>query len=191
MGARHVGLRTVVVKIRRKIVEVLMNNPYEELEYLADFLPDEGESVIVSRRRGQLVCESYFEPMTSSSNTQSQQIDRELYGRLSTVESRLRLLWQTPAMVSVLSFYWVCVVLHRVFELGWSAWYLDLGLGMMILVGCYQYVQYQRRRYFLESVCPALQKWMVEHQLDKYTLIAWLTAHRNLSTLRDALTRWT
>jgi len=168
-----------------------MNNPYEELEYLADFLPDEGEAVIVSRRRGQLVCETYFEPMTTSNSSQGQQIDRELYGRLSMVESRLKLLWQTPAMVSVLAFYWVCVVLHRVFELGWSAWYLDLGLGMMIVAGCYHYVQYQRRRYFLEAVCPALQKWMVDHQLDKYTLIAWLTAHRNLSTLREALTRWT
>ena len=38
-----------------------MNNPYEDLEYLAEFLPEEGESVIVTRRRGQLVCESYFE----------------------------------------------------------------------------------------------------------------------------------
>ena len=66
-----------------------MNNPYEDLEYLAEFLPEEGESVIVTRRRGQLVCESYFETHATPP-AQAGLIDREFYGRLTTIETSLQ-----------------------------------------------------------------------------------------------------
>ncbi len=167
-----------------------MNNPYEDLEYLAEFLPEEGESVIVTRRRGQLVCESYFETHPTPP-AQAGLIDREFYGRLTTIDTRLRILWHTPAIIAVLTYYWACVAFHRGFGLGWSAWYLDLGLALIVGVTCLGYIQQRRKHYFLNAICPALQKWMIDHQLDKYTLIAWLATHRNLATLRQALTRWT
>ena len=61
-----------------------MSTPFEELEYLSDYLPEEGESVIVTRRAGELVCESgpggrYGDGL----------LDPELYGRL--VQWNLRL----------------------------------------------------------------------------------------------------
>lgn len=168
-----------------------MNNPYEDLEYLSEFLPEEGESVIISRRRGQLVCESYLEPMHSQYTNGPALIDRELYGRLTMADTRLRVIWQAPAIVAVLTFYLMSLTVHRMLSVGWSGWYLDLGLALLIGVTCYHFIQSQRRRYFLTTVCPALQKWMLDHQLDKYTLIAWLTMHRNLSALKEALTRWT
>lgn len=167
-----------------------MNNPYEDLEYLAEFLPEEGESVVISRRRGQLVCESYFEPMSGYTPQQSL-VDRELYGRLAVVNARLQAQWQTPALITALLFYWLSVASYRLAGLNWSAWQHGLGLAIVMAFACYVYVQWSTRRYFVSQVCPQLQKWMSEHQLDKYTLIAWLTMHRNLSALRRALTYWT
>jgi hypothetical protein len=38
-----------------------MATPFEELEYLADQLPEEGESIIVTRMYGELVCQQYVE----------------------------------------------------------------------------------------------------------------------------------
>lgn len=170
--------------------EIEMSNPYEDFEYLADFLPEEGESVIISRRRGQLVCESYLDSMSSYS-PQPSVVDRELYGRLVMVNAKLKRLWQNPVIIAVLMFYWLSVTTHRFLGLGWGGWYLDLGLALVVGVTCYQYILHVQKNYFMLTVCPALQKWMVEHQLDKYTLVAWLSAHRNFSALRNALTRWT
>jgi hypothetical protein len=166
------------------------NNPYEDLEYLAEFLPEEGESVIVTRRRGQLVCETFFESMPQTAS-QTGLVDRELYGRLATLDAKMRVLWQTPVVMTVLATYWACVTLHRGLGLGWNGWYLDVGLMLIAGVACLRFIQRRQRRYFLTQVCPALQKWMIDYQIDKYSLIAWLTTHRNLVTLRHALTRWT
>jgi hypothetical protein len=33
-----------------------MFTPFEELEHLAEYLPDEGESVLITRKDGELVC---------------------------------------------------------------------------------------------------------------------------------------
>ena len=126
-----------------------MSSPFEELEYLADFLPEEGESVVVSRRRGQLVCETLLEPSPFTS-VPSSQIDRGLFGRLATINARLKNLKTGPILVTLLSCYWICVVMHRFFAIGWSGWYLDLGLGLLMGVACYLYVQYRQRKYFLE-----------------------------------------
>ncbi len=167
-----------------------MNSPFEDLEYLADFLPEEGESVIVSRRRGQLVCESYSEP-TPFSPAPTGRIDRELFGRMTTMNTRLRNLQIGPILVTLLSCYWLCVIMHRFFALGWAGWYLDLGLALLMGVSCYLYVQFRQRKYFLEMVCPLMKQLMMDHQLEKYSLIAYLAQHRNLSTLACAFTRWT
>ncbi len=167
-----------------------MNSPFEDLEYLADFLPEEGESVIMSRRRGQLVCETYLEP-TPFPSTPPGRIDRELFGRMTTINTRLRNLKIGPVLVTLLSYYWLCVMMHRVFSLGWAGWYLDLGLGLLMSVSCYLYVQFRQRKYFLEIVCPLMKQLMQDHQLEKYSLIAYLSQHRNLSTLASAFTRWT
>lgn len=167
-----------------------MSSPFEELEYLADFLPEEGESVVVSRRRGQLVCETLLEPSPFTS-TPSSQIDRGLFGRLATINARLKNLKTGPILVTLLSCYWICVVMHRFFAIGWSGWYLDLGLGLLMGVACYLYVQYRQRKYFLEIICPLMKQLMQDHQLEKYSLIAYLSQHRNLSSLASAFTRWT
>ncbi len=165
-----------------------MNNPFEDLEYLADFLPEEGESVIMSRRRGQLICETYLEPAPV---VPPGIIDRELFGRMTTINTRLKNLKIGPILIAVLGSYWMCVTMHRVFTLGWSGWYLDLGLGLLIGISCYLYVQFRQRKYFLEIVCPIMKQLMRDHQLEKYSLIAYLSQHQNLSSLASAFTRWT
>lgn len=167
-----------------------MNSPFEELEYLADFLPEEGESVVMTRRRGQLVCEAYLEP-ASMPMPHPGAVDRELSGRMTMINSRLKYLKNGPVLVTILSYYWMCVLMHRLFVLGWSGWYLDLGLGLLMGVSCYLYVQFRQRKYFLELVCPLMKQLMQDHQLDKYSLIAYLSKHQNLSTLASAFTRWT
>ncbi|MBL4886051.1 MAG: hypothetical protein JKY95_16145 [Planctomycetaceae bacterium] len=167
-----------------------MNSPFEDLEYLADFLPEEGESVLMTRRRGQLVCETYIEP-ASSQAASTASVDRELFGRMTTISARLNQLKTGPILVTVLSYYWMCVLMHRTLNLGWSGWYLDLGLGLLLGVSCYLFVQFRQRKYFLEIVCPLMKQLMQDHQLDKYSLIAYLSQYRNLTTLASAFTRWT
>ena len=58
-----------------------MNSPFEELEYLADYLPDEGEAVIVVRKDGELVCEAFQREKYQEGIT-----DPEFYGRLIQCE---------------------------------------------------------------------------------------------------------
>ena len=36
-----------------------MFTPFEELEYVAEYLPEEGESVLISRKDGELVCQPW------------------------------------------------------------------------------------------------------------------------------------
>ena len=92
-----------------------MSTPFEELEYLADFLPEEGESVIVSRNHGELVCENF-----QKERPLDEMASPEFYGHLVHANERLNSLVARPVWISTLAWFWVCVLIHKVFGLGWG-----------------------------------------------------------------------
>lgn len=167
-----------------------MNNPYEDLEYLSENLPDEGESVIISRRRGQLVCEPFMDSQTSSESTAGV-INREFYGRLVATNAKLRHFWSRPLILALLLIYAVSIGMQQFFHLGWSDWVLYLAAATVILVSVGSLVRFRQRIYFRSIVCPLLQQLMSDHQIDKYSLIAYLSTQRQLGPLYVAMTRWT
>ncbi len=166
-----------------------MNNPFEDLEYLAEFLPEEGESVIVSRRRGRLVCESYAEPAQTSQPTGI--INREFYGRLVSINAKLQQFWAVPFVVAVTAFFVASFLLQELAGFGWADWGVFLALGTVLITLPVFYVHWRQRQFFRTAVCPTLQQLMNDHQIDKYSLIAYLSTQRQLKGIYQALTRWT
>src|SRR5579872_7257162 len=117
-----------------------MTTPFEDLEYLADYLPDEGEAVIVARRGGELICE----PLRQDS-PQERALDAELYGRLVQANERLNAVGALPIWGAALLCFSLCVAVHKFTGIGWSGWYIDLGIALLILGGCYSWIQYHQR----------------------------------------------
>ena len=162
-----------------------MSTPFEELEYLADFLPDEGESVIVSRSQGELVCENFqkeraFDEMASP----------DFYGHLVHANERLSSLIARPIWVSTLIWFWVCVLIHTWFnDLGWGFWYLDLGLALVAMAASYVVIRLRQDRYFKQEVRPTLNRQMYGSNLSKYALVGVIRQRPELRTLLDTLSR--
>ncbi|MCA8989609.1 MAG: hypothetical protein KDA78_18320, partial [Planctomycetaceae bacterium] len=141
---------------------------YEDLEYLAEYLPEEGESVIVTRRSGNLVCEPYQEPISDS---QVGVISREFYGRLVAMNAKLRQFWTRPLALSALLIYLVCIGVQQWFQLGWSSWLIYGGICVAILMGTSLLVHFRQKLFLRNQISPQLNRHMAEHHLDKYTLV--------------------
>lgn len=161
-----------------------MSSPFEELEYLADFLPDEGESVIVSRSHGELTCENFqkersFDEMASP----------EFYGHLVHANERLVSLVARPIWISLLVWFWACVAIHKSLDLGWGGWYLDLGLGLVAMAASYAAIRIHQDRYFKNEVRPTLNRQMYGSNLSKYALVGVIRQRPELRTLLNTLSR--
>lgn len=172
--------------------------PFEELEFLADYLPDEGEAVLLSRRRGELVCESYADGPEKSVVTAAPQSpklkgisDASLYGRLLQASERIRTCVWSNIWFGVLTFYGLCVCMHLATGLGWQGWYFDLGIGL--IVGCLTAlgIRFQQKLLFIRDICPMLEQIMLEQQIDRFELMASMRQHRDLLPLLNAILRWT
>ena len=162
-----------------------MSTPFEELEYLADFLPDEGESVIVSRSQGELVCENF-----QKERSLDEIASPDFYGHLVHANERLSSLVARPIWISTLIWFWVCVLIHnRYAELGWSIWYLDLGLALVATAVSYTVIRLRQDRYFKQEVRPALNRQMYGSNLSKYALVGVIRQRPELRTLLDTLSR--
>lgn len=188
-----------------------MKSPFEELEYLVDYLPDEGEAVVVSRRRGELVCESYREekpqpvvtpsipvpaPIASTPSTPAKIklpgiTDAALYGRLLQANERLKGCVWTYVWPWVLGVYWVCVACHWLTDSGISGWYLDLGIGLIISIGALAWIQYQQWKLFHMEILPVIERQLAERETNKYMLLAQMKQHPELKLLVTVLSRWT
>lgn len=160
-----------------------MFSPYEELEQLADLLPDEGDVVLLTRRNGELLCE----PFPTDGGNEEGITDPEFYGRLVQANERLNALLTLPLWTSVFGVFWICVGLHLLTGLGWNAWFLDAGVAMFGILGCYRWMTWRQRRYFRDTVSPMLRRQMIYHDVDRYVLLGAIRLRAELRTLMDEL----
>lgn len=161
-----------------------MSTPFEELEYLSDFLPDEGESLVVSRRGGELVCqplqpESYRDGIS----------DAELYGRLVLANEHLNGLNSLPFWSCLFAATGVCLALFEWTDIGWNGWYLALAVVAMAAVGGSVWAAQRRRRFYQEFVRAMLDSQLRRRQINRYVLVGAIRQHPELSTLLDELSR--
>lgn len=165
-----------------------MSTPFEELEYLADFLPDEGESVIVSRSQGELVCENF-----QKERSPDELASPDFYGHLVHANERLKSLIARPVWISTLIWFWACVLIHTKFGwglgLGWGDWYLDVGLALGAMAASYTIIRLHQDRYFQQEVRPTLNRQMYGSNLSKYALVGIIRQRPELRTLLDTLSR--
>mgnify|MGYP003630157244 FL=1 len=161
-----------------------MSTPFEELEYLADFLPDEGESVLVSRSQGELVCENF-----QKDRSLDEMASPEFYGHLVHANERLNALVARPVWIATLVWFWVCVLIHKTLVLGWGGWYLDLGLGLIAMAASYAAIRLRQDHYFKQEVRPTLNRQMYGSNLSKYALVGVIRQRPELRTLLNTLSR--
>jgi hypothetical protein len=161
-----------------------MSTPFEDLELLADFLPDEGESVVVSRRDGDLVCEPLHAEGYRNGIT-----DAELYGRLVLANEQLTSLNAVPYWTCLFAGFGACVAFFELTGVGWNGWYVALGLGALAaLIGSFWAMQ-RRRRYFHDRLRGMIENQIRRRHLSRYLLVGAIRQHPELSTLLDELGR--
>src|SRR5579872_1940670 len=153
-----------------------MTTPFEDLEYLADYLPDEGEAVIVARRGGELICE----PLRQDS-PQERALDAELYGRLVQANERLKsvgapALWGTALML----IFGACLALHKSADVAWEGWYFDVGILLAGGAVCYGWIQLRQRRLFREQIRPMLDAQLRCRGINRYGLMGVARQHAEL-----------
>lgn len=170
--------------------------PFEELEFLADYLPDEGEAVILSRRRGELVCEVVGDANEKNTTTEPAPkvkgiSDASLYGRLLQASERLKSCTTSNVWMWILACYGVCVGMHLVTGFGWEGWYFDLGIVLIVFCLATFWSQFQQWQLFTRDIFPMLEQVMLEHQIDRFELITRMKQHRDLSSLLASVLRWT
>jgi len=162
-----------------------MFTPFEELEYLAEYLPEEGESVVVTRRHGELVCEA------GQRDCQRQALlDSALYGRLVQANERLTATGVFPTCSSVLLAFWGCAAVHKLGGVGWQGWYLDLGILLAIFFGCLAWVRARQSRLFHQEIRPMLTWQLRKSRTDAFALLGEVRRHPELRTLMNELWRW-
>ncbi len=155
-----------------------MVSPFEELEYIVDYLPDEGEAVIVTRKDGELVCDPYQQESNPDplNNTQ-------LYGRFVQANERLQSCCLHPILISVLGCFCLCVLMHNIFDTGWKSWYLDIGIILFSITGCIQWIQRKQSHTFRTQVRPMLHWQLRMLGLDRFRIIGSLRHRPELKTL--------
>lgn len=162
-----------------------MLTPYEELEFLAEFIPDEGEAIVVTRQGGELHCEPF-----GDDDLRSGIEDVELYGRLVQANERLNAQGSLPLWTTAFALTAVGILLHRVVGLGWSEWYLLPAIGLLALFGCFHWIRARQRRLFDAAVRPMLLREALSRHITLYALMAGIRQHAEFRTLLDELVRW-
>lgn len=162
-----------------------MSSPYEEIEQLAEVLPEEGESLLVTRRDGELVCEAF-----PTDGVRDGVTDVELYGRLVQANERLESLSRWPLWLSAAAVFFVCSACHWLTGLTWRGWWLDLGLILVGVMASVRWIQLRQLNYFRTVILPMLQEQLGRRQSRKFTLIAAVRQHSELRTLMDFLVFW-
>ena len=151
---------------------------YEELEYVAEFLPEEGESVVVSRKNGELACAPLWKNKLRDGVSEA-----ELYGRLVHANERLNALASLPLWVAAMGVFWLAICLHVLIILQWSTWQWVPGQSLLVMFACYHWYHYRRRWYFRREILPSLLNELRARGLTPFELIAGLRQHSELNTL--------
>ncbi|MEW4487916.1 hypothetical protein AB1L42_07515 [Thalassoglobus sp. JC818] len=162
-----------------------MFSPYEELEYLADYLPEEGEMVLVSRESGELVCKPY-----QKDELRDGIHDAQLYGFLVQANERLHTAGALPLFVTAMLLVWSIIFIHGLVGLGWSYWYIVPGLTLPLLYGCFVWVRQRQQNYFKKMILPQLQSELQRRQIPFYALVAGIRQHSEFQTLLDEIVHW-
>lgn len=162
-----------------------MFTPFEELEYLADFLPEEGESIIVTRQFGELKCESF-----GADSLRDGIDDAELYGKLVQANEQLNAQGIRPIWGCLLGWFWMSATLFVLGGFGWGEWYLPVGLAMLAASACYHWIHLRQRHMFEQQIAPQLRQEMERAQISLHALIAGVRQHVEFRTLLDELVQW-
>ena len=162
-----------------------MFSPYEELEYLADYLPEEGETVVVSREAGELVCKPFHKDELREGINESQ-----LYGFLVQANERLHTAGALPIWVTAISIIWLAILVHGIIGLTWMHWYIVPGLMLPMLYGCFVWIRQRQQAYFQKMILPQLQSELQRRQVPFYSLIAGIRQHAEFQSLLDEIVHW-
>ncbi|MCA9055976.1 MAG: hypothetical protein KDA75_19220 [Planctomycetaceae bacterium] len=162
-----------------------MLTPYEELEFLADYIPDEGEAIVVMRQDGELRCEP-----VQQDDFRAGIDDAELYGRLVQANERLNAQGSVPLWTAAFVLMLTGIVLYRWLGLGWGEWYLLPAVGLLALFACFHWIRSRQSQLFDAEVRPMLIRESMVRQVSIYGLIAGIRQHAEFRTLLDELVRW-
>lgn len=171
----------------------MMGSPYEELEYLANYLPDEGESVVVTRRSGELVCErpSSFQERhqpTPPQQTANEIAHPEFDGRLIQANARLRYLAVLPIWTCAIVSFWTCVLLHTASEFG--TWYGYCGVLFITFPATHLWIRVRRSR-LVRTELRAMLAWQLRRwRLDRFAAMSQMQGRPELRDLQAELLRW-
>ncbi|MCA9087744.1 MAG: hypothetical protein KDA90_03810 [Planctomycetaceae bacterium] len=162
-----------------------MFSPYEELEYLSDYLPAEGEGVLVIRENGELVCKPWRQD-----DLRDGVDDADLYGRLVQANERLATAHSLPMWCGLIGLIWLAIALHGGLGLDWSQWYLVPGVAFPAMFGCLLWARRRQELVFRSEVLPSLRIEIARRHISPYALIAGVRQHPEFRSLLDELVRW-
>jgi hypothetical protein len=151
-----------------------MSTPYEELENLAEFLPEEGESLIVSRRGGELVC---------------QPLNPEEGSREGIANERLGALAAVPVWTCMGIAFAACVAFHKLTGIGWEGWYVDVAVAFLAAMSFTVWATIRRRRLYAAEIRPMLDSQLRARGLNRFAIVGALRQHPELRCLLDELSR--
>ena len=157
-----------------------MSTPFEELEYLSEYLPDEGESVLISRKNGELVCQA-----AGSDGLRDGIDEAELYGLLVECNERLSMRAAQPLWVTSLVTFFGLVAVFIFGGLGWSSWFIVPGAIFLALWICYGWIRTRQLRFFARELRPRIDAALADRHITPHSLIAGLRQHVELRTLLD------
>ncbi|MGQ0637530.1 MAG: hypothetical protein ACT4QC_23225 [Planctomycetaceae bacterium] len=163
-----------------------MNTPYEDLEFLAEYLPDEGESVVVTRKDGELVCQSVAAPSGPAGIS-----DAELYGRLVLANERLAALALVPVWSCLLGALAIAGAFFRFSGLGLEAWYVALGLAALASLIGSSWMAIRRRNLYRREVHPMLESQLRRRGASRFLLVGAIRQHPELACLLSEVVRAT
>lgn len=161
---------------------------FEELEYLADFLPEEGEAVVVVRRGGELVCETYDRPAHKAAQATSV-VDAQFYGRLVQANEQLRALSALPLWSCAIGALPGCLLIHRIAGIAWTEWYIYAGVLVSVAALCQWWLQQRRSEYFIREI-RTMMNWQFRHlRLERFAVLGEIRSRPELKTLLTEMTR--
>jgi len=155
-------------------------SPFEELEYLAEYLPDEGESVLISRKDGELVCQA-----CGAEGLRDGIDDAELYGLLVECNERLSMRAAHPLWVCCFVTFAGLVAIFTVGGLSWSSWFLVPGAVFLSLWVCYSWIRSRQMQLFMRELRSRVAAALEERSIETHALIAGMRQHPELRTLLD------
>lgn len=174
-------------------------SPYEEIETIADFLPEEGQSITLTRRKGQLVVDDVTQKnrqqdaLTQERLRQAKQrvAEETLFGHLVQANERLQNFSIKNFLFAILLTYATSMGLS--WYLGWESMNAGVvvGVTLTILAGFVLNERNEVKKRFVYQVCPELDRVLTERNIDKFHLLGMMKNHKDLAPLARAISRWT